>query len=229
MTAMDRPVTTLFMLMSLDGKISTGCTDALDMDADLPRIDGVKEGLDQYYAIEQTTDLWSLCSGRVQAKLGVNEKPLPDKGPVSFVLIDNRNLTEQGVRYFCAKSQTFVLVTTNPRHPAFDVEADNLHVLLQPQLDLGAMLVYLRTEQGCERLTIQSGGTLNGLFLRDKLIDHADIVVAPLLVGGSQVPTLVDGPSLSAPAQLGQLGVLELEGCQVLKGSYLRLRYRVIS
>ena len=150
---MDRPVTTLFMLMSLDGKISTGCTDALDMDADLPRIDGLKEGLGQYYAIEQTTDLWSLCSGRVQAKLGGNEKPLPDKGPVSFVLIDNRNLTEQGVRYFCAKSQTFVLVTTNPRHPAFDVEADNLHVLLQPQLDLGAMLTYLYREHGCERLT----------------------------------------------------------------------------
>lgn len=27
---MDRPVTTLFMLMSVDGKISTGATDNLD-------------------------------------------------------------------------------------------------------------------------------------------------------------------------------------------------------
>ena len=40
---MDRPVTTLYMLMSADGKISTGSTDALDMDQDFPHIEGVKE------------------------------------------------------------------------------------------------------------------------------------------------------------------------------------------
>ena len=74
---MTRPITTLFMLMSVDGKISTGATDDLDFDKDLPHIPGVKEGLQQYYDIEQTTDLWSLNSGRVQAKMGVNEKELP--------------------------------------------------------------------------------------------------------------------------------------------------------
>ena len=31
---MDRPITTLFMLMSVDGKISTGVTDELDVDRD---------------------------------------------------------------------------------------------------------------------------------------------------------------------------------------------------
>ena len=55
---MDRPVTTLFMLMSVDGKISTGANDELDVDRDFPMIDGLKEGLHQYYEIEQTTDLW---------------------------------------------------------------------------------------------------------------------------------------------------------------------------
>ena len=41
---MDRPITTLFMLMSLDGKISPGASDALDVDKDFPKIDGLKEG-----------------------------------------------------------------------------------------------------------------------------------------------------------------------------------------
>ena len=49
---MDRPVTTLFMLMSVDGKISTGSTDEMDVDKDFPKIDGVKEGLHQYYEID---------------------------------------------------------------------------------------------------------------------------------------------------------------------------------
>lgn len=80
---MDRPITTLFMLMSVDGKISTGSTDELDVDRDFPKIPGVREGLHQYYEIEQTTDLWSFNTGRVQAKMGVNEKELPDKTPVT--------------------------------------------------------------------------------------------------------------------------------------------------
>ncbi len=61
---MDRPITTLFMLMSVDGKISTGATDELDVDRDFPAIPGLREGLHQYYEIEQTTDLWSFNTGR---------------------------------------------------------------------------------------------------------------------------------------------------------------------
>jgi len=48
---LQRPVTTLFMLMSVDGKISTGATDELDVDIDFPKINGVKEGLHMVYAI----------------------------------------------------------------------------------------------------------------------------------------------------------------------------------
>ena len=69
---MNRPITTLYMLVSVDGKISTGATDELDVDQDFPQIPGLKEGLHQYYEIEQTTDLWSFNTGRVQAKMGVN-------------------------------------------------------------------------------------------------------------------------------------------------------------
>ena len=118
---MERPVTMLFMLMSVDGKISTGVADELDVDKDFPRIAGVSEGLHQYYEIEQTTDLWLLNTGRAQEKMGINSKPLPDKTPVSFVLVDNKHLSEHGVRYFCALSKEFVLITTNDAHPAFQV------------------------------------------------------------------------------------------------------------
>ncbi|MBR5965340.1 MAG: hypothetical protein IK015_04430, partial [Treponema sp.] len=54
--------------------------------------------------IEQTTDLWSFNTGRVQEKMGTNKNLAPQKTPVSFVLLDNSHLTEQGVKYFCAKS-----------------------------------------------------------------------------------------------------------------------------
>lgn len=225
---MERPITTLFMLMSADGKISTGATEQLDVDKDFPEIAGVKEGLHQYYEIERTTDLWSLNSGRVQAKLGVNTKKMPDKTPVSFVLIDNIHLNEHGVRYFCALSKELVLITTNADHPAFQVNEGNLHVILQSELSLRDALAKLKAEYGCERITIQTGGTLNGLFLREKLLDYIDIVVAPVLIGGKDTPTLIDGKSLLSENELPKLGVLKLQECAVLEDSYLRLRYEVV-
>lgn len=226
---MNRPVTTLFMLMSVDGKISTGKTDELDFDQDFPHIPGVREGLQQYYDIEQTTDLWSLNSGRVQAKMGVNEQEAPAKTPVSFVLIDNTHLTERGVRYFCARAKQFVLVTSNHDHPAFLVHEENLHIIYQEELNLADMLEILKNEYKCDNITVQTGGTLNGLFLREKLFDYVDLVVAPVLVGGKDTSTLIDGDSLCMTNELSALGVLELESVVPLEASYIRLRYKVIS
>lgn len=225
---MDRPITTLFMLMSVDGKISTGASDVLDVDQDFPYMDGVKEGLHQYYEIEQTTDLWSLNTGRVQAKLGVNEKEMPPKTPVSFVLVDNSHLNEHGVRFFCELSKQFVLITTNPDHPAFRVKADNLGIIIQEKQCLEEALVRLKEEYGCDRITIQSGGTVNGLFLREKLFDFVDIVVAPVLVGGKNTSTLIDGESITTREELDKLGILKLIDCEQLEDSYVRLRYEVI-
>ena len=224
---MDKPITTLFMLMSLDGKISTGAADEMDMDRDLPGIPGVREGLHQYYEIEQTTDLWSFNTGRVQAKMGVNEKPLPENTPVSFVILDGHHLTEHGVKYFCARSKEFVLITSDRDHPAFGVEKENLRIIYQDRLSLPEALKELKERCGCERLTVQSGGTVNALFLRDKLFDFVDIVVAPVLIGGKDTSTLIDGPSIMKREELGRLGALKLIEARVLADSYLRLRYRV--
>lgn len=225
---MQRPITTLFMLSSVDGKISTGASDERDVDKDFPKIDGVKEGLHQYYEIEQTTDLWSLNSGRVQAKLGVNTRPMPEKTPVSFVLIDNKHLDVGGIRYFCALSKEFVLITTNKEHPAFEVKEENLHAILQNELSLKDALEILKRDFGCDRLTIQSGGTLNAIFLREKLLDYVDIVIAPILIGGKDTSTLIDGRAIYSEEELRGLGVLKLISCEALRDSYIRLRYKVI-
>ncbi len=122
----------------------------------------------------------------------------------------------------------FVLVTSNEKHPAFEVEEENLHIIYQKELSLEDALTKLKSEYGCERITIQTGGTLNGLFLRERLIDYIDIVVAPVLIGGKDTSTLIDGKSILSENELSKLGVLKLQECVVLEDSYLRLRYEVI-
>ncbi len=228
---MERPVTTLFLLQSVDGKISTGSSDSLDADKDFAIISGIKEGLHQYYEIEQTTDLWSLCTGKTQAKIGVNENQLEDSTVIgiNFVAVDNWNLTKHGVEYLCSRYSSVFIVTTNHRHPARSVACENLEILSYDSLCLAGVLRDLYSLYGCERITLQSGGTLNGLLLREKVIDFVDVVIAPVLVGGRDTPTLIDGQSLTNPRELDKLGVLQLEKASALEDSFVRLRYKVIS
>ena len=86
----------------------------------------------------------------------------------------------------------------------------------------------MKTKYDAERITIQSGGNLNGLFLRENLIDYVNIVVAPLLVGGHDTSTLIDGKSISKVEELNKLRALELIECNKLNNSYVQLIYKVI-
>ena len=226
-----RPITTLFMLESLDGKISSGNTDELDADKDWCEIEGVKEGLHQYYEIEATTDYFSLNTGRVMAKIGVNDrKEYHSKIEVKFVIIDNKpHLNENGIDYICNWVESLILVTTNKDHIAYSLtdKYDNLDILYYEELDLIKLLEDLSSKYNAERVTIQSGGSLNGLFLRNNLIDYVNIVIAPLLVGGKDVPTLIDGEAISNSEELNKLKALELIECNQLDNSYIQLKYKV--
>lgn len=230
---MNRPITTLFMLESLDGKISSGSSDNLDADKDFCRIDGVKEGLHQYYEIEQETDIFSLNTGRVMAKIGVNEKKEYHEkiDAVTFVIIDNKpHLNENGIDYLCNWVGKLLLVTTNKNHIAYSLQYkyDNLEILYYDTLDLKVLLEDLYSKYNAVRLTIQSGGTLNGMFVRNKLIDFVNIVIAPIIVGGKNVATLVDGESITDESELNKLLPLQLLECNKLEHSYIELKYKVL-
>ncbi len=230
----DRPETTLFMLVSVDGKISTGDSDVLDVDKDFPKISGLKEGLQQYYELEQQTDLVSLNTGRVFAKVGINKKTdEPQKLPVSFVVIDNKpHLDKNGITYLAKKTKTLYIVTTNPNHPAFEVkkEFSTIEILkYENEIDLGGLLKRLKQEYNVDRITIQSGGILNASWVREGLIDHVSVVVAPALIGGKDTSTLIDGESLHTQEELSNIKALKLTKCDLLKDSYLHLQYDVIN
>ena len=229
---MERPITTLFMLESLDGKINSGNSDNLDADKDWCQIEGVKEGLHQYYEIEATTDYYSLNTGRVMAKIGVNDrKEYHEKVDISFIIIDNKpHLNEHGIDYLCNWVEKLILVTTNKNHIAFSLKEkyENLDILYYEVLDLKTLLTDMKQKYNSEKITIQSGGNLNGKFLREDLIDYVNVVIAPLLVGGRDTSTLIDGDAISTVNELNKLKALQLIECNKLEDSYIQLKYKII-
>ncbi len=224
-----RPITTLFMIMSLDGKISSGDTDALDVDTDWKTISGVKEGLPQYYALEKQTDACFLQSGRTFAKIGLNGRaPTDKKIPVTGVIIDNKpHLDAKGLSYLSSWLERVIIVTTSQSYSIPD-GLKNVHTIrYRNEIDFTDLFSKLGSEFGVERLTVQSGGTLNGTLLRADLIDHVSIVVAPLLVGGATTPTLIDGEAVHSLDGLKELRPLTLASCETLAHSFLHVRYDV--
>ena len=230
---MEKPVTTLFMLMSVDGKISTGNFDDRDVDKDFPKIAGIKDGLKQYYDIEQTTDLFSMNSGKVMAKVGANiKKENVSKIPVSFIIIDNKpHLNTIGIEYYITRSKIFYLVTSNKNHPAFNyTDEENLCIIYyENQIDFVNLFDQLKNRYGIKSMTIQTGGALNSVLLRAKLIDRLSIVIAPALIGGKETPTLIDGESLQTFDDLKKIKALKLIENKTLNDSYINLKYEVIN
>ena len=217
---------------SLDGKISTGDVDELDVDQDFKRIHGIKEGLPQYYDLEKKTDPFSLNSGRVMAKIGVNTRSKePEKMGCSFIIVDNKpHLIDAGVRYLSKWVKTLYLVTTNPNHPAFKLRdsLENIEVIFyKDKVNFADLFHQMKNKYQVERVTIQSGGSLNAELLRNGFIDEVSIVVAPCLIGGKDTQSLVGGESLHNELDLLKIKALKLKGCRVLKDSYLHLNYKV--
>lgn len=229
-----RPLTTLFMLQSLDGKITPGDQDELDFDKDFPRVPGVLEGVEQFYEIEKTLPTTILTTGRTLSKIGVNL--LTYKTPKissSYIVIDSKpHLTRVGVEYLARWLKKLMIVTTNAQHPAFQMQKihTNIEVMLvDTPLNLPNIFEKLYTQHKIKRLTIQSGGTLNAQLIRQGLIDRVSVVIAPCLIGGTDTMSLVGGESIHTKAELALIKSLTLETCTVLEDSFIHLVYNLRS
>lgn len=229
---MPKPITTLFMLMSIDWKISTWDNDNMDVDKDFPKIDWIKEWLNQYYELEKWTDLHSLNSGKVFAKVWINEKKENiNKIPVSFIVIDNKpHLNEIWIDNLLQKSKHLYIVTTNKNHPAFQRQnTENLTIIYyEKEINFIELFDRFWNEFKIDRITIQSWWELNSIFLRNNLINHISLVVAPALIGWKNTPTLIDWESLHSREELFNIKTAKLNKVEVLENSYIHLIYDIV-
>jgi len=94
---------------------------------------------------------------------------------------------------------------------------------------VGEIITFFRENIIVKESPSKQGGDLNAVFLREGLIDKVSVVVVPILIGGKDASTLVDGASLKSVKELSKVRALKLVSVKKLKSSYINLKYKVLN
>ncbi|WP_336741467.1 dihydrofolate reductase family protein [Aureimonas altamirensis] len=92
--------------------------------------------------------------------------------------------------------------------------------------DLPGAVAQLASVFGVTKLLLEGGGTINGAFLRHRLIDEFSTLIQPAVDGGAGSDSIIDyrGADGERPGA-GQ--ALRLIGCETLEGGMVWLRHAV--
>jgi 2,5-diamino-6-(ribosylamino)-4(3H)-pyrimidinone 5'-phosphate reductase len=97
--------------------------------------------------------------------------------------------------------------------------AGNDHVHLRKALE------ELNSRYGVKLILLDSGGTLNGILLREGLVDEVSILISPFLIGGTSLRSIFRARDLTSVEGVIRLKLLNVEK---MKDDIIWLRYKVI-
>ena len=93
------------------------------------------------------------------------------------------------------------------------------------KVDFRTALEQLNEKYGVELVRVDSGGTLNGVLLREGLVDEVSILVHPALVGGLQPQSMFRAPDLTSEDGVIKLKMINI---QKAKDDIVWLMYEVL-
>jgi 2,5-diamino-6-(ribosylamino)-4(3H)-pyrimidinone 5'-phosphate reductase len=92
------------------------------------------------------------------------------------------------------------------------------------RVDLRAALAELKARFGINVMRIDSGGVLNGVLLREGLVDEVSLLVNPYLVGGTTPRSIFTAPDLTSMERVIPLKLTHLKN---VRDDIVWLRYEV--
>jgi 2,5-diamino-6-(ribosylamino)-4(3H)-pyrimidinone 5'-phosphate reductase len=91
-------------------------------------------------------------------------------------------------------------------------------------VDMAKAVKWLGSEFNAKRIRIDSGGTLNGVLLRQNLVSEVHLLIHPFAVGGTSNRSMFIAPDLGVDEKAIEL---ELISTRKFEGGLLYLRYKV--
>lgn len=223
-----RPYVIMNMVMSVDGKVVVEGTEkgiGSKVDQRLMRelrvnADVVINGASTLRASGTSSRLGDEALEQIRLDRGKPAKPIAAVISRSGVLPLDR-------AFFTARDFEAVVYVSSvtPEERRRDIEATGRRCVVLPAGDeVGAMLRHMREELGAEVLLVEGGPTLNAELWRQGLVDEFFLTLGPVIVGGSETLTAVEGPGPFSLEELPRLQLLSAVPNEETSEVYLRYR-----
>lgn len=214
------PETTLFLNLSVDGRITSHDSDLIDPDKNWKQTPGIRGLLQQFYDFNQL-NMAVLTTGIVMNNLGVNTrsgKPKPED--ITLIVLDpDADLTPKGITYLSQNVKKLYYVCLKSNHDKLPIAGVNVIQIAYPhEIDLNDLFSRLYKIHHLKKLFVHSIAPLNASLLDAGLINHLTVIITPILVGDHGTPALPKSPSLT-------LRPLKLVSLQSFNPDCVSLRY----
>ncbi|HOI40029.1 MAG TPA: 2,5-diamino-6-(ribosylamino)-4(3H)-pyrimidinone 5'-phosphate reductase [Methanobacterium sp.] len=185
-----KPKVTLSAAMTLDGKIATKTgSSEISGPKDLLRVHKLRKGMDAIMVGINTVlaDDPRLTVHKMSSK--------PDDNPIR-VVVDSKARTPLNYRIINSEAPTIIAVSTEaPTGRIKSLESvENVEVVIcgNERVDLEFLMEKL-SEKGIKTLMLEGGSTLNYSMFEAGMVSEVKLCIAPMIAGGNQAKTLVDG------------------------------------
>ncbi len=124
-----------------------------------------------------------------------------------------------GMVALCSRSTPVAYLDTLQKNRVDCIVVGGDHV------DYRKALEELGANYNVKKIRVDSGGTLNGILLRQGLVDEVSVLIDPSLVGGTTPQSLFKGSDLTTR---GGVIPLKLTHCEQVKNDVVWVKYTVI-
>jgi riboflavin biosynthesis pyrimidine reductase len=221
---------TLFMISSVDGKITT--KPGSNPDYDWPKIN--PHYMEIYYGEMLSMDVEGVV---MSAHSFVKFMNLNIEAPkewnkqvgVSIIVVDSRGLlNEVGMNNLKMRYKRVIVFISEETHSNYKELLQNINIEFYQtcgeKVNYKEMFKKLE-ELGYKKISIESGGTLNSYILRAGVVDEIHIITVPILIGGLGTPSIMDGKQI---VDWKEIIPLKLLGIDKLKYGFIKSRYIVL-
>ncbi len=222
---MDKPYIVCFMIMSLDGRIDCPMTEHL-------------KGSDDYYPVLESLKADARISGRVTAELEMAKKGkfAPESSAAIGKPSFKKNVEAPSYDVICDTKGT--LLWDKPEEPLLIITSEDASVeYLQyldslgiswiacgkGRIDLAMAMEVLKREFDVGKAAVLGGGTINGAFLKEGLLDEIVMIVGAGIDGRKSQVSVFDGLQDDSP-----LTQLRLKEAKTLPSEGVLLSYEVV-
>lgn len=225
---MNRPYIICHMMMSVDGRIDCAMTEKL-------------KGTEEYYKILEGLNTPTVLSGRVTAELEMadKEKFFTENNEIIGEESFSKKMSEEGYNVVVDTKGTLLWNSYSEEKPLLiitniDVKKEYIDYLNSKniswiacgkgKINMKRAMEILKEEFKVKRMAVVGGGTINGGFLDEKLLDEISILIGAGIDGRKGMTSVFDGMSMER-----DLIQLSLKNVQAFDDEAVWLQYKVLN